>query len=135
MPVRYGGEYGVSEDELLFFETTPQMLPLYEALREKLTSTHPEIIVKVCKTQISLRNRHVFATVSLPRRRVKGWPKAHLLLSIGLPCRKESPRIVATAEPYPNRWTNHVILTQPVEIDDTLMAWLEEAYQFAMVKK
>ncbi len=124
----------MSDDELLFFEQMPQMLPLYEKLREKLVGIHPDLIARAGKTQISLRNRYVFAAVSLPWRRIKGWPREYLLLSIGLPYRKESPRIVEATEPYPNRWTHHVILTQLSDIDDTLLEWLEEAYQFAMVK-
>ncbi|WP_343224108.1 hypothetical protein [Pseudoflavonifractor capillosus] len=34
-------------------------------------------------------------------------------------------------EPYPNRWTHHVLLTR---LDETVMGWVEEAYQFSMEK-
>lgn len=124
----------MTTDETMFFNTMPQMLPLYEALLQKLQAAYPDMERKVSKTQISLRNRHVFAMVSLPWRRVKGWPKEYLLVSFGLSYRKESPRIAAATEPYPNRWTHHVLLQHTHEIDAELLAWLEEAYQFSLVK-
>lgn len=124
----------MTTDETMFFNTMPQMLPLYEALLQKLQAAYPDMERKVSKTQISLRSRHVFAMVSLPWRRVKGWPKEYLLVSFGLSYRKESPRIAAATEPYPNRWTHHVLLQHAYEIDAELLAWLEEAYQFSLAK-
>ncbi|HHX20812.1 MAG TPA: hypothetical protein GX722_03375, partial [Clostridiales bacterium] len=84
--------------------------------------------------QITLRNRHAFAMVSLPWRRVKGWPEEYLLVSFGLSYRKDSPRIASSVQPYPNRWTHHVIITQADQLDEELLAWLDEAYEFAMGK-
>ena len=124
----------MSNDELLFFTSMPQILPLYTALRDQLDQLHPDVTAKVGKTQISLRNRYVFATVSLPWRKVKGWPEEYLLLSFGLSYRKGHPRIALAVEPYPNRWTHHVLLTCLDDLDETVMGWVEEAYQFSMQK-
>ena len=124
----------MSFDEIAFFNRMPQMLPLYAALREKLERAYPDMDVRVAKTQISFRNRHVLAMASLPWRRVKGWPEAYLLVSFGLPCRKESPRIAQAVEAYPNRWTHHVLVVAEDEIDDTLMSWLDEAFWFSAAK-
>lgn len=124
----------MTQDEILFFQSMPQMLPLYRIFREKLDSMHPDVTAKVGKTQISLRNRYVFATACLPWRKVKGWPSEYVLISLGLSYHKEHPRIALAVEPYPNRWTHHILLTQPTDVDDTLMEWVEEAYQLAMVK-
>lgn len=124
----------MSFDEIAFFNRIPQMLPLYAALREKLERAYPDMDVRVAKTQISFRNRHVFAMASLPWRKVKGWPEAYLLVSFGLPCRKESPRIAQAVEAYPNRWTHHVLVVAEDEIDDTLMSWLDEAFWFSAAK-
>lgn len=124
----------MSFDEIAFFNRMPQMLPLYAALREKLERAYPDMDVRVARTQISFRNRHVFAMASLPWRRVKGWPEAYLLVSFGLPCRKESPRIAQAVEAYPNRWTHHVLVVAEDEIDDTLMSWLDEAFWFSAAK-
>ena len=124
----------MSFDEIAFFNRMPQMLPLYVALREKLERAYPDMDVRVARTQISFRNRHVFAMASLPWRRVKGWPEAYLLVSFGLPCRKESPRIAQAVEAYPNRWTHHALVVTEDEIDDTLMSWLDEAFWFSAAK-
>ena len=124
----------MSFDEIAFFNRMPQMLPLYAALREKLERAYPDMDVRVARTQISFRNRHVFALASLPWRKVKGWPEAYLLVSFGLPCRKESPRIAQAVEAYPNRWTHHVLVVAEDEIDDTLMSWLDEAFWFSAAK-
>ena len=124
----------MSNDELLFFTSMPQMLPLYTALRDQLDQLHPDVTAKVGKTQISLRNRYVFATVSLPWRKVKGWPEEYLLLSFGLSYRKEHPRIALAVEPYPNRWTHHVVLSSMEEMDLQLLTWIKEAYDFSQYK-
>ena len=39
-------------------------------------------------------------------------------MSFGLAYHKESPRIAVAVEPYPQRWTHHVIVTAPEDIDD-----------------
>ncbi len=121
-------------DELLFFNSHPQMLPIYDLLRERLTTVYPDLTVKVSKTQISFRSRYVFAMASLPWRRVKGWPEEYLLVSFGLGAEKRSPRIAQAVEAYPGRWTHHVVVTDPSEIDGELLGWLDEAYTFSARK-
>lgn len=121
-------------DELLFFEPLPQFLPVYVSLKARLEAQYPEMTAKVTKTQISFRSRFVFAMVSLPFRRKKDWPKEYLMVSFGLPCNTSSPRIVAATEPYPNRWTHHVIVTGLEDLDDELFGWLSQAYLFSVSK-
>lgn len=122
----------MTAEELQFFDAMPRSRPIYIALREKLD--YPELNVKITKTQISLRNRYVFACVSLPTRKWKGWPREYLLVTFGLNYQKQSPRIVQSVEAYPGRWTHHVPLTRAEEADEESLAWLDEAYQFAMIK-
>ena len=124
----------MGEEERAFWDRMPQMLEVYQALREKVVKAYPDTQFKVSKTQISFRNRYVFAMVSLPWRKVKGWPKEYLLVSFGLAYEKKSPRIVQAVEAYPNRWTHHLLLTEPEQVDRELMDWIGEAYRFAMVK-
>lgn len=123
-----------SIDDLMFFDKMPQMLPLYEALKGKLQVAYPNMKIKVTKTQISFRNRHVFAMASLPWKKVKGWPDKYLLVSFGLSYRIESPRIIQSVEAYPNRWTHHVIVEHEEEFDTELMDWIDNAYQFSAIK-
>lgn len=124
----------MTADELQFFEKFPPMLPVYAELREKLEKKYPDMTLKITKTQISFRSRYVFAMASLPLRRIKGWPKEHLLISFGLGYQKQSPRIAQSVEPYPGRWTHHVPVQTVEEIDEELMGWIDEAYQFSMIK-
>lgn len=95
----------------------------------------PEGTVKVQKSQISFYGRHLFAAASLPVRRRKDWPKMCLMVTVGLPYRLDSPRVVAASEPYPGRWTHHVLVTEADQIDEELMGWLREAWNFAESKR
>ncbi len=124
----------MSIDEEMFFQTMPQMLPLYAVLKEKLQKAYPEMKIKVAKTQISFRSRYVFAVVSLPWRRQKGWPERYMLVSFGLAARRQSPRIRQAVEAYPGRWTHHVVVQTAEEIDRELLDWIHEAYLFSMAK-
>ena len=123
----------LSGDELLFFDPMPETLPVYRALRRRLLEAHPEVEIRVSKTQIAFRNRFIFAVVSFLRP-AAGCPRAHLTVSFGLGYRKAEARIAAAVEAAPNRWTHHVCLTRPEEVDGTLMGWMEEAYQFCLDK-
>lgn len=119
-------------DELLFFNAMPGALPLYEALTQKLMEAMPDTVVKVQKSQITFQARYGFAFVSL--RRMKGCPKVFLILTIGLGRRLDSERVAVAVEPYHGRWTHHLILSQPEQLDEELMAWLREAHDFALTK-
>ena len=121
-------------DELLFFNAHPGLLPLYEALRGKILAAQPDASVRISKTQISFRSRYIFAMVSLPVHRRKGWPEEYLLFSFALGRRLDSPRVAQAVEPYPNRWTHHMLVQTPEEIDDELIGWIQEAYWFANTK-
>ena len=122
----------MTPDELLFFDAMPGALPLYEALRNRLLAQCPDTALKVQKSQITFRARYGFAFVSL--RRMKGCPEVFLILSFGLSHRLDSPRIAVAVEPYPNRWTHHVILSEVGHLDSELMDWLQEAHDFALTK-
>lgn len=121
----------MTADELLFWDRWPRLLPLYELLRERLMSAYPEMKIKVSKSQISFYNRHMFAMASPPVRRRKIWPKEFMMVSFGLSYQIDSPRIAMSVEAYPNRWTHHVIVESPEDIDGTLLGWIHEAYLFS----
>ena len=122
-------------DLLFYFRGHSAELALYNALFDRLASLFPEGSVKVQKSQISFYNRHLFAAVSLPVRRKKDWPQECLLITIGLRRPLDSPRAVVKVEPYPGRWTNHVLLCQAADIDNELLGWLQEAWDFAQSKR
>ena len=122
-------------NELMFFDQYPDLTWIYEALKDSLLARYDDVQVKVSKSQISFYNRHMFAMVSLPLRHKKDWPQEFLMVSFGLEHKLENDRIAVAVEPYPNRWTHHVIVESPEEIDDELLAWLDEAYEFSNSKR
>ena len=120
----------LTPEESLFFTEKPEELALYVSLRSRLLAEVGEIRIKVQKTQITFSGKYGFAFVSHPRRkRDRG-----ILVSFGLFQRQESDRIQYASEPYPNRWTHHMLVSRPEEIDDELLGWLREAYWFANTK-
>ena len=123
-------------DMLLFFEGKPFALSLFQTLEQRILSEIPDVSVKVRKTQITFLNRHNFAFVSfLPVRRAKERPAEYITVSFGLDYRKESSRIDAASEPYPSRWTHHMMIASAEEIDDELMGWIREAAAFSASKR
>ena len=115
-------------DEMLFFNSHAAALPLYEALKARILTDIPDSRIEVKKTQISFFRRHMFAAVSFaPVRRAKERPNPFLTVTFGLRYRVDSPRIDAAVEPYPNRWTHHVMIGSADEVDEVLMAWIREA--------
>lgn len=121
-------------DVWLFFDGHPEERVLYEALFDRMEQLFPDARVKVQKSQISFYNRHLFAAVSLPVRRKKDWPERCILVTFGLERRLESHRIAVAVEPYPNRWTHHVVVARMEDLDRELMGWLNEASEFARNK-
>ena len=120
-------------DCLLFFAGKPEELELYEAFFQHMCDGFPDAEVRVQKSQISFYGRHLFAAASLPRRKQKG---VHaLLVTFGLSHRLESSRIAVAVEPYPNRWTHHVLVTGEEQIDKELMGWISEAFAFSQSKR
>ena len=127
-PEHYGA------DILFFFDGKPLELSLYEALFHRLEAEFPDASVKVQKSQISFYGRHLFGAASLPVRRKKDWPEHCIVVTIGLSHPLESPRAAVKVEPYPGRWTNHVLVSRMEEVDEELLDWLKEAYEFAQIK-
>ena len=126
----------MGQDVLCFFDKKPQALPLYEAFEQKVLFAVEGVNVKVQKTQIAFSNRHHFAFVSfLPVRKAKERPEVYIVVTFGLGYRARSPRIDAAVEPYPGRWTHHVLISGTEEIDDELMGWVKKAAVFSAGKR
>ena len=122
-------------DTLQFFEVMPGALPLYEQLLELVRQTVGPFSIRVQKTQITWSNRYVFACISFAKvRPAKLRPQTYLVVTFGLDHRVESPRIDIATEPYPHRWTHHVLISAPEEIDGELIGGVREAYDFSAAK-
>lgn len=120
---------------LLFFEQQPEALPLYEAFADAVIRQYPDTKVKVQKSQISFSNRHMFACVSFARvKKKKELPDPYLVVTLGMSYPLESSRVAVKTEPYPGRWTTHIVLGDEKEVDGELLKWVAEAYDFANTK-
>ncbi len=121
---------------LFFFEKDPAALPLYEALERAVRELVPDVGIKVQKTQITYTNPKVFAAVSLrPARRKAERPEHFITVTLGLNRRLDSPRVDAASEPYPARWTHHLMISSAGEIDGELLGWVAEAAAFSASKR
>lgn len=121
---------------LFFFEKDPAALPLYEAFERAVRELVPDVGIKVQKTQITYTNPKVFAAVSLrPARRKAERPEHYITVTLGLNRRLDSPRVDAASEPYPARWTHHLMISSAGEIDGELLGWVAEAAAFSASKR
>ncbi len=122
----------MQEHSFFFFEKHPLALPLYEAFVQKMGEKIGNVDIRVQKTQISFYGKHMFACVSFAKvRKKEDCPDPYLVITFGLDHKVESARIDIATEPYPNRWTHHVLIGSLEEIDEELMGWIEQAYVFA----
>lgn len=124
------------QDLYFFFEKSPGALRLYQTLERKLQKILPDMTRKVGKSQVSFYLGHQFGCASLLAvRKKREMPSPYLTVTFGLSYPLEAPRIAAKTEPYPNRWTHHVVVGSVDEIDQQLLEWLVEAAEFAAAKR
>lgn len=123
----------MNAEVLAFLGGEPGKIALFEAYEAAVLACG-ESTRKVTKTQISWGNPYLFAMLSHPRRAADRKAGA-LLATFGLNRRLDSPRILQAVEPYPGRWTHHILLTAAEEADGELMDWLAEARDFAVSKR
>ena len=122
-------------ETLMFYDRHMDVLPLYQAFEEILFDSFPVVNKRVQKTQITFSNRHVFACVSFARvKRKAELPMSYLVITLALPVPLDSERIAVKTEPYPGRWTHHIVVSTPEELDEELLSWIKTAYTFADAK-
>ena len=122
-------------ETIRFFDGHESAWPLYEALEKQLIDVFPVVRRKVQKTQISFSNRRMFACAFFARvKRKAELPDPSLVVTLGLSYPLDSKRVAVKTEPYPGRWTTHIVIGSVDEIDEELLAWLSEAYAFAEAK-
>ena len=125
----------INQDILLFFHQHQTVLPLYEAFAGKMATQFPDSKIKVQKTQITFSNRHVYACVSFLQVKKKAeLPDSYFVLTLGLPYPVESGRVAVKTEPYPGRWTTHIVISKMSDLDEELFAWVVQAYEFSEKK-
>ena len=61
-------------------------------------------------------------------------PDSYFVLTLGLPAPLESDWVAAKTEPYPGRWTTHIVISSASDLDEELFDWIEQAYIFSQTK-
>lgn len=109
-----------------FFAGREESRLIFEAVREAVTQAGPADL-RVTKSQVAFRHRVGFASVWLPAMYL---PKSDvpLVLTVGLRRHDTSSRWKQVVEPAPGRFTHHLELREPSDIDDEVRGWLREAW-------
>ena len=109
-------------DTAAFFAGHDTAFPLYERLEALLFARFTGVEKRVRRTQISFARGLVFACVSFARvKRKAEQPEGSLVLTLCLPRPLASPRAAVQTEPYPGRWTCHLVIRNPEELDGELL--------------
>ena len=117
-----------------FFHDRPLELSLYRIFAEAVRRRLPQVITRFRRSQIAFTGRRGFAAVWIPPFKVRGRPEHYIVVSFAADRRIDHSRIVSVAEPYPHRWTHHVLVTGPEDVDGDLLDWVEQAYRFTNMK-
>ena len=126
----------MNQDVGLFFDKKPDALPLYETFERRVFAEIGNVKVKVQKTQITFSGSSIFACVSFLRvKKKRELPDPYLVITLGLSYPLESPRVAVKTEPYPGRWTTHIVVGSADELDDELFQWVRQAYDFSVRKR
>ena len=84
--------------------------------------------ISVSRSQIGFRRKRAFAAVWRPAQYLRG-DRPPLVLSVFLPHRDPSLRWKTVVEPAPGRFTHHLELRSPAEVDDELAGTVAEAWR------
>lgn len=120
----------INKEVEAFFAGKPETRAFFMAVERKIRAIGPAII-KVSKTQISFATRTQFAWVWMPQPTDRKRPLHSLVLSFGCGRQIVHDQIVEAIEPYPGRWTHHVIIAEEADLTAAVDAWMREAYQFS----
>ncbi|NCA97941.1 MAG: hypothetical protein EOM08_00925 [Clostridia bacterium] len=123
-----------SPDIQQLFSNQLALIPVYENLEQWILGL-PGTRVVYRKTQASFYARRTFASAWPPVLPAKNRPDTYFVVSFYLDFQVVHPRIVSAVEPHPGQWTHHVLITSAADLDETLLAWLREAYEGARQEK
>lgn len=109
-----------------FFQGQEEARPLFEAVVRAVDNLG-NVEIRVTKSQVAFRRRIAFAWVWIPAHHLRR-PAAPLVLTIGVRLHHPSPRWKQVVEPYPGRFTHHLELHDPAEVDGEVCSWLRQAW-------
>jgi len=112
-----------------FFDGHSESQGLFEALRLAIALLGP-VELRVTKSQIAFRRRKAFAWTWVPVKYLRG-KVAPLVLTLSFPRRDSSRRWKEIVAPAKGRYTHHLELFSPQDIDGEVTSWLQEAWEAA----
>ena len=111
-----------------FFGEDDGRVRLFKSIRDMI-ALQGEVSEHIGKSQISFGTKRRFAWIWMPLRTGKGRPEGCIILTLGLRRKAESAKVVEAVEPYPGRWTHHIVISNSKDLDCEMLALIEEAYQ------
>ncbi|MGE0458789.1 MAG: DUF5655 domain-containing protein [Bauldia sp.] len=112
-----------------YLGTDPDVLAIFSAIDAAVTAIG-DAERRVSKSQIGFFRTHPFAAVWRPGKYLSG-PRPPLVLSVFLRRMDRSPRWKEVVEPTPGRFTHHLEINDPTEVDSQVRTWLREAWTSA----
>ena len=109
-----------------FFAGRDESRLIFDTLRAAIAAVG-EAELRVTKSQVAFRRRRAFAWAWIPGTYLRG-RHAPLVLTVSLRRRDSSTRWKEIIEPRPGRFTHHLELYTPSDIDDQVRTWLREAW-------
>ena len=109
-----------------FFDGRNESRLIFDTLRAADAAVG-EAELRVTKSQVAFRRRRAFAWAWIPGTYLRG-RHAPLVLTVSLRRRDSSTRWKEIMEPRPGRFTHHLELYTPSDIDDEVRTWLREAW-------
>jgi hypothetical protein len=85
----------------------------------------------VTRSQVAFARRKPFAWAWIPAIYLRG-NHAPLVLTLAFPDRHDSPRWKQIVEPRPGRFTHHLELWSPAEVDPEVHSFLRQAWEAAV---
>ncbi len=108
-----------------FFTGHEESRRIFEAVALTVAAAGPAE-VRVSKSQVAFRRRTAFAFTWMPDMYLSRGD-VPLVLTIGLRRRDDSSRWKQVVQPSPGRFTHHLELRSPADVDESVSRWLQEA--------
>ena len=89
-------------------------------------------VLWMCRFCNDSQRKHLFRRWLLRNKGDRG--DDDIVITLCLPYPLDSERVAASVEPYPGRWTTHIVIGDDAAVDDELFSWVQQAYHFSAVK-
>ena len=116
------------------FAERPACRRLFNLVADFIGSLGPAQVIPR-KTQVAFARARRFAWLWLPQLWITKQPPDSITVTFGLDHRVRDTRIKQSVEPYPGRFTHHIVITKASDFDARVKGWIREAYDRAREAK